>query len=165
MSYQHDRDLFIERMTREGLPFRITERLLREATGIERRAELACSSEAADRDRVPCPAAATRTIRLKGEAREIPRKPTGPCLCDDYPGGLHAAGKHADVTRITVQDWNAETRIRAILPAGWDFKTEGDPRGYTLKVIPPSYADRNAGCDRHNLDSIGVPPRPSRLRF
>lgn len=48
---------------------------------------------------------------------------------------------------------------------GWTVITEGDPRGYTLKVIPPSYAERNAGRDRFNLEAIGIPPGPSRLRW
>ena len=56
MSYQRERDEFISRMTREGLPLHVTQALLRAATTLQRYAELACSSEAADRDRVPCPA-------------------------------------------------------------------------------------------------------------
>lgn len=32
----------------------------------------------------------------------------------------------------------------------------GDPRGPVLKVIPPSYAERNAGRDRFNLEGIYV---------
>ena len=55
MSYQYDRDEFIARMAREGLPLPAIETLLRCATTINRLAEMACSSEAADRDRVPCP--------------------------------------------------------------------------------------------------------------
>lgn len=43
MSYQRDREDFIARMTQEGLPLAITRLLLREATGINRRAELAWS--------------------------------------------------------------------------------------------------------------------------
>jgi hypothetical protein len=62
-------------------------------------------------------------------------------------------------------DWYAEQRAIRAVPAGWRILTEGDPRGYTLKVIPPSYADRNAGRDRFNVDAIGVPARPSNLRF
>lgn len=113
----------------------------------------------------------------------------GPCLCDDYPAGTHASGQHGKVTRIAVQDWRAEERIRAALSAlvndrctvcggpcarctdheprrgTWMMITEGDPRGYVLRVIPPSYAERNQGKDRHNRESIGVPAGPSRLRF
>lgn len=58
-----------------------------------------------------------------------------------------------------------ERRIEAALPAGWALLTQGDPRGYCLQVIPPSYAERNAGRDRFNLESIGVPSGPSRLRW
>ena len=38
MSYQQERDEFIARMTREGLPLDVTRLLLREATGLDRRA-------------------------------------------------------------------------------------------------------------------------------
>ena len=45
------------------------------------------------------------------------------------------------------------------------MNTQGDPRGYVLRVIPPSYAERNRGRDRFNLDAIGVPSDPSGLRW
>lgn len=77
MSYQHERDQFIDRMSREGLPLPITERLLRTATTMQRLAELACSSEAADRDRIPCPA-----MRNYSEAKRARANGTEkhPCL-------------------------------------------------------------------------------------
>lgn len=150
MSYQRERDEFIARVSQEGLPIRAIEKLLREATAIHRYAELACSSEAADRDRVPCPA-------VKG----------GPCLCDtaDQHAKPLPDGWLPGVPRIAVKSWNAEQRAKTAVPAGWLVLTEGDPRGYTLRVIPPSYAERNAGRDRFNLEAIGVPARPSNLRF
>ena len=168
MSYAREREDFLVWMTREGLPLHVARLLLREATGFNRRAELACSSEAADRDRVPCPAA----------------KRKGPCLCDsaDQHEKVLPAGWLPGVPRIAVQDWHAETRIELALKAVndelyagrdwraeelpiWIRETAGDPRGYTLRVIPPSYAARNEGRDRHNRESIGVPPGPSRLRW
>lgn len=155
MSYQRDRDTFIATVTREGLPLWVAERLLREATGFQRRAELACSSEAADRDRVPCPA-------MPNNKR--------PCLCDASPFDAQR-GEHQTIPRITLQDWRAERRCTKLLEpgtiqqVGWQVLTAGDPRGYTLRVIPPSYASRNSGKSRDNWESIGVPARDSRLRF
>jgi hypothetical protein len=169
MSYQKERDQFVARMAAEGLPLWATEQLLRAATGIQRRAELACSSEAADRDRVPCPALRNTTTH-----QIINQK--FPCLCD-YD---HEAKQHGDVTRIALQDWRAEERLRKMfkeinsprMQAAeytdgdlWQLETQGDPRGYCLRVIPPSYADRNRDRDRLNRDTIGVPARDSRLRF
>ena len=165
MSYAREREEFIARICSEGLPFGNAQLLLRYATTINRLAELACSSEAADRDRIPCPAARTYTKTVRGELRTLPRKPSGPCLCDDYPVGSHAAGQHFTIPRITLQDYQSEQRAKKAVPAGWTVITEGDPRGYTLRVVPPSYAQRNEGKDRHNLDAIGVPPGPSGLRF
>jgi hypothetical protein len=152
MSYQHDRDQFIVRMTREGLPFEVIARLLRAATTLQRLAELACSSEAADRDRIACPASC-------GYLSGKPKKPSGPCICD------RSDDFHQSIPRIRLQEWQTEQRIVKSLPAGWSADFQGDPRGYVLRVIPPSYAERNRGKDRHNLDSIGVPARDSRLRF
>jgi hypothetical protein len=70
-----------------------------------------------------------------------------------------------DIPRIRLQDYHAEQRAHAALPPGWSINSQGDPRGYVLRVIPPSYAARNEGRDIHNLDAIGVPARDSRLRF
>ncbi len=149
MSYQQERERCIVQLTKEGLPYHTIETLLRQATTIHRLAELACSSEAADRDRVPCPADKHHT---NTKTRQ------GPCLCD-------FDGTHHKVPRIRVQDWRAEERATAALPDGWTLQTEGDPRGYTLRVIPPSYAERNQGRDRCNRDMIGIPARESLLRF
>lgn len=210
MSYQRERDEFIDRMTREGLPLQVTVQLLRAATTLQRYAELSCSSEAADRDRVPCPAAArTHTVTIKGRAvyfagraraeayAEGYRQTSGgvilgidayedpkrPCLCDDYPTGSHARGEHSRVPRHRVREARLEARIAALLEAanrdlarrpsgmvaeggpGWIMDTQGDPRGYVLRVIPPSYAERNQGRDRHNREAVGVPARDTGLRF
>jgi len=171
MSYQREREDFIARMTHEGLPLDVARLLLREATGLNRRAELACSSEAADRDRVPCPASQSFKPRRNGSSdnRHL-------CLCD------HPNDEHETIPRITLQDHRAEVRILEALRNAtdrlypgrdwreedlptWGMRTDGDPRGYTLRVIPPSYTERNKGRDRFNLDTIGVPSGPSGLRF
>jgi hypothetical protein len=81
-------------------------------------------------------------------------------LCDAAVGEAHQS-----IPRITLQDWHAEQRARRAVPEGWTVLTSGDPRGYTLRVIPPSYAERNAGRDRINVDAIGIPPGPSGLRW
>lgn len=164
-SYKRDREAFIARMTREGLDLDAIHTLLRCATSINRYAELACSSEAADRDRIKCPA----WERYGPYVDDMPEAPAVPCLCDvDHDGegrDGNPASVHTKIPRITLQDWRAEQRAIKAVPAGWRVLTEGDPRGYTLKVIPPSYAERNHGRDRFNLESIGVPPGPSGLRF
>jgi len=152
-SYQSERERFIAQVTREGLDLRAAQALLRCATTINRLAELACSSEAADRDRIPCPASKTHN--------------PADCLCDVQPSRESAEypAEHSTIPRITLQEWQAEQRAMRAVPAGWTVLTSGDPRGYTLRVVPPSYAERNAGRDRFNLDAIGVPSGPSGLRF
>jgi hypothetical protein len=171
MGYQSEREECIARLTREGLPLSAIRSLLKQATTINRLAELACSSEAADRDRVPCPAACRAcngrgTVEPEnGNAAGIcgPCKGSGAtdaCLCD----GDHDNSRRA-IPRIRLQDHQAEQRAIRAVPAGWRVLTSGDPRGYTLRVVPPSYAERNAGRPEHDLDAIGVPAGPSRIRW
>lgn len=152
MSYQREREDFIVRMTREGLDRDIVYALLRAATTLNRIAELECSSEwHMNHDRVPCPA--------------IKSHYTNDCCCDR---GSDPAAPHVDVPRVTVRAHRLERRLRAMVAAvggKWGLVTAGDPRGYVLRVVPPSYAQRNKGRDRDNLDSIGVPNGPSGLRF
>ena len=114
MSYTSERDGFIAIVSREGLDLDVARKLLAGATTLNRIAELSCSSEQANRDRVRCP----------GE------KDPARCLCDDYPAGSHAAGKHQTVPRIDVQAANLERRLRSAIPEGWAIQTHGDPRAY-----------------------------------
>jgi hypothetical protein len=169
MSYQEERDRFIDQVSREGLPVHAARALLRQATTINRLAELACSSEAADRDRIPCPASrclqcgiAYDRHSVTGHAAYMRLRHTfapGPCLCDE------PNNEHGTIPRITWQGHQAEQRAIAAVPAGWRVLTDGDPRGYTLRVVLPSYAERNEGRDRDNLESIGVPAGSSRIRW
>ena len=46
---------FIALMTQEGVPVDVARLVMRHGATLQRLAELECSSEAADRDRVPCP--------------------------------------------------------------------------------------------------------------
>jgi hypothetical protein len=187
MSYTTDRDHCIARLTTEGLPYHVIVTLLRCATTIQRLAELACSSEAADRDRIKCP-------------NSIPGNNKIPCLCDARVGEPHQT-----IPRIRLQDYQAEQRAIKAVPAGWKVITQGDPRGYTLRVVPPSMAwsvapiavdnaptqygvfrprqlapgklipnhpitvceTESAALDyiRWNQDAIGIPARDSRLRW
>ncbi len=141
------RDEFVAQLTRE-LPTQspyavaeLAEQLMRASRRLQRLAELACSSEAADRDRVLCPAAT---------------KKRAVCLCD-YDAQDPING-HQTIPRIALQDWQTEQRVKALCkPYGLEVLTQGDPRGAVLRVIPPSYAKRNEGKDRFNLEGIAVP--------
>lgn len=156
MSYQRDRGEAIAQLTKHGLPYHAIETLLRAATTINRLAELACSSEAADRDRIKCPASSW-TFKTTATQREAEKYP---CLCD----GEHDNGKHA-IPRIRLQDWQAEQRAIKAVPEGWRVITSGDPRGYTLRVVPPAYVEENKTRSEHDPRTIGIPPGPSRLRW
>lgn len=146
MSAKHDRDQLVAQLARE-LPAlsswqvcELARKLRRAGATLQRLAELECSSEwHMNQDRVPCPA-----IKSGKEAD---------CLCDQYEG----AGKHEQIPRITVQGKRLEARITKLLAQhGMRPIFNGDPRGAVFLVIPPSYAERNAGRDEFNLEGIYV---------
>lgn len=123
-SKQRDRDEFIVLMAREGVPVDVARRLMRAGVSLHRIAELQCSSEAADRDRVPCPGGADT------------------CLCRDY-GSYEGIGVpasvHGTVPRINVREAAIKRRVRALCTQHNLVPVfNGDPRGAVLKVKVPS---------------------------
>ena len=119
MSKQSDRDQFIATMTREAptMPLSVVRTLMRHSATLTRLAELACSSEAADRDRVRCTGAKGRR-----------------CLCDQTNGA-----EHETVPRIAVQADRLEERVTALCaPHGIKPVFSGDPRGAVVKLKLPS---------------------------
>lgn len=140
MSYTREREEFIARATQEGLPVYVTRQILAKANTLQRIAELSCSSEAADRDRVPCP----------GVKREAD------CCCDPVwtmdADGNERKAFHRDVPRIDRQEHRIRKNLATLISKfpGFGFEHQGDPRGYVLKLIVPS---------RKPEDPIGVPSK------
>jgi hypothetical protein len=133
MSKQGEREQFVATMTKEGLTLAEIRAVLRGAASLQRIAELECSSEAADRDRVPCPA----TVSEKYE-----------CCCDF---GYQAEGKHGDTPRVTAKSKRIEYLITQLLkPTGVRADFQGDPRGFVVKLHVPSGRDEGWG-------GVGVP--------
>ena len=133
MRKQTEREQFIVTMTKEGLDLVTIRALLRNAATLQRIAELECSSEAANRDRVPCPAIASDKYE---------------CCCDF---GYQEEGKHGDTPRVTAKSKRIEYRIRKMLePTGVRASFQGDPRGYVVKIHVPSGRDAGWG-------GVGVP--------
>ena len=131
MSRQRDRDEFIALMAMEGVGVDVARKLIRAGATLHRLAELECSSEAADRDRIPCP----------GERR------SAECLCEHWSGcgcpetaaGALVGAGHHKVTRISVHGQRVERRVRALCATvGLVPVFRGDPRGAVLKVKVPS---------------------------
>lgn len=125
MSKQRDREEFIEIMAKEGVPLDVTRALMRAGASLHRIAELQCSSEAADRDRVPCPDTGKVTDR---------------CLCKDYGSGeIEGTNGHGDVPRINVREAQIERRVEKLCAKhGLKPVFQGDPRGAVLKIQVPS---------------------------
>jgi hypothetical protein len=128
MSAQRDRDEFIAIATQEGLPLDVARILMRHAKTLHRIAELQCSSEAADRDRVHCP----------GPDFIAPgRSPD--CLCRDYGSYDDERKQHGTVPRINVQERRLERLVmRALKPYNVEPVFNGDPRGPALLLKVPS---------------------------
>lgn len=149
MSYQNERDQFLARMTAEGLPLHIITSLLRSATTLQRLAEAQCNgdwpADNGERKVVQC---------VSCEQSWVPSNLKKTAYMTEGKGGR-------TYYRLECQDCRMMRRLVALMPSGWAIDTQGDPRGYVLRVIPPSYAERNAGRDQFNRDTIGVPTRNS----
>ena len=129
MTYREERDDFMARMGAEKIPVSVARALLREATTLQKLAELECSSEAADRDRVPCP---KRYQTAQG------------CLCDDY--GSKDGEAHGMVPRIAVREAMVKRRVTALCrERGLTPHFGGDPRGAVLVIGVPSGASTSWG--------------------
>jgi hypothetical protein len=168
MNYSQEREQFIATMTQEGLPITTIRTILARANTLQRNAELSCSSEAADRDRVQCPGVRKEEL----------------CCCDGNfehslteDGqrckycGISAATKtsdvicHQDIPRIDRQTARIERELTALL-AKYKIREDGpcftphfggDPRGAVLVISVPSGKydswERNGIC----VPSKGLP--------
>ena len=166
MSYQKDRDEFIGVMVeemesigrtlppedRKGDGVGLARLILRNASTIQRCEEAACSSEAADRDRVQCPAVKSgkesdcvcecyewtlwktprKWIQFDTEAEALAVLSSNP-----HPGAK--VSKHCDTPRVQVEILRARQRIEAACkPWGIVPNFQGDPRGACVKLLLPS---------------------------
>ena len=133
MSRQSDREEFISIMAQEGVPLSVARGFLRAGATLHRLAELECSSEAANNDRVRCP---KEFWRADG------------CLCADYgdfdytnTGNLWTTdpARHGKVARINVKAARVEAHVAKLAAKhGLGVITGGDPRGAVLLVTVPS---------------------------
>ena len=124
MGKQSEREQQIADLTAEGWPLADIRTILRHAATLHHLAELACSSEAADRDRVPCPGANGKR-----------------CLCDEP-----SQGQHESVPRIDVRaDRIGDAVHRLAVSHGGSARIDGDPRGYIVKLILPSGRNNTMG--------------------
>ena len=131
MSQAHDREEFVVLMAQEGVSLDVARALMRAGATLHRLAELECSSEAADRDRVPCPG-------LRTPAECICEHWSG-CGCPECATGALVGSQHHEVTRISVQEHQTKARVRALCQGhGLTPVFNGDPRGAVLKLTVPS---------------------------
>lgn len=166
MTYSQEREEFIASMAKEGLPVSVTRQVLAMANSLQRYAELSCSSEAADRDRVKCPA--VRSDKVED------------CLCDQFMCSCghscmkHAAkdygacsecacerlsAQHESVPRIDVSAMRTQRRIVALLKdrPGFAANFQGDPRGAVVKIAVPSGRYDDMGKVGMCVPSKGLP--------
>ena len=118
-----ERERFVIALEREGVPEHVARLVLRHAATLQRLAELQCSSEAYDQDRVRCP----------GDYAE------GLCLCRDYGAFDAEHGAHGRIPRGNVTEFHRQRRMEALLaPYGVTPDFSGDPRGAVVKLKVPS---------------------------
>ena len=153
MSRQKDREEFIALAAREGIPLQAAQRLMGYAATLHWLAELACSSEAADKDRVPCPAVKSQ-------------KDTD-CVCHF---GYHELGKHSDVARIDVQKLRTRKHVEALcktLPRQWCVSRDekvlytGDDEGQCWKWLhgnQSSSVHHATTYEGYKIEQVGVTP-------
>lgn len=150
MTYSKDREQFIATVAAEGLPVSVIRAILAKANTLQRIAELSCSSEAADRDRVPCP------------GRKNPSK----CICDyssalvDDSGAMTDDGRtHYDVPRIDVQEARIKRNLESMMAcrSGFKLNFQGDPRGAVVKLAVPSGKYDDMGREGLCVPSKGLP--------
>lgn len=144
MSYQKEREEFLVSMQKEGVPLDVARLVLRDASTIQRLAEVACSDEAADRDRVRCPGdrkgdAESCLCRDGGYAPDQPTHcPAGTCLATE-PCVHPATFVHGKVPRYMIRDEQAQVRIaKRLAPFNVVPDFQGDPRGACVKLKVPS---------------------------
>ncbi len=151
MSRQREREEFIGSMIHEGVPVNVARLVLRHAASLHRIAELECSSEAADRDRVRCPATKTGKDadcicdfgwgRDKSGCRTI-KPETCPCHTANKPYECVTCGckpGHATVPRISVRAQQLQRRVEVLLkPYNVEPIFQRDPRGAAVKLKVPS---------------------------
>lgn len=130
---QQERENFLLAMQHEGVPADVARKVLRHAATIQRLAVVACSDEAADRDRIACPEEGPPARRLGRTGPEIN------CLCRDYGSYDEARSLHGRVPRYMRREKQAADRINELLrPFGVVPLYGGDPRGACVKLKVPS---------------------------
>ena len=159
MSRQQDRDRLVAQLARElpdrglGEVVELARTLLRAGTTLQRLAEAQCNGD--------WPADNGERKTLQCDRCDIAWVPT---TLKTYLAKADTVGvsthrqPHGDKSYYRLcQDCRLQDRITKLL-AGYGMVPifNGDPRGAVFLVIPPSYAERNAGRDVHNLEGIYV---------
>lgn len=141
MSYQRERDLFIARATRIGVPIDIVRALLRAATTHHRLSERECNGD----DWCEGDTARAKRIGLLVDCPNAAMRSEAWCpVCS----ARNASEGHDLVTRSSVAMERLEGRLRKLmLPSGVSVDFQGDPRGYTVRLVYDN-----------NQHVIGVPP-------
>lgn len=159
MSYSEERETFIAKMSGESIPLHVLRTLLARANTIQRNAVLSCSSEAADRDRVPCPGVkkeadciCDRYMCACGHS-SLTHTPPYEGTCGQNCGCQKCNPQHESIPRIDRQTHRIEKQLIELL-AKYGYKPEchGDPRGYcvTIKKLTKSESDRGIGVPTRN---------------
>jgi hypothetical protein len=157
MSRQQDRDRLVAQLARElpdrglGEVVELARTLLRAGATLQRLAEAQCNGD------YPYDQGNYRTKGTPEQYAQCDRCETGvrTSHLKRYRYGPHFKGPKPKC--LLCPDCWLQDRMKALLHEYSMVPIfNGDPRGAVFLVIPPSYAERNAGRDVHNLEGIYV---------
>ena len=123
MSYQQERDQFIATMSKEGMPLDVVRATLRDAATLDRLAVAACNGD------YPCDNGTRKAVECSKCGGYMVRE------------AMNAQG--------VCRECRTEERAAKRMPSGFTLSTQGDPRGYVVKILTPSGRE------------VGVPTRNS----
>jgi hypothetical protein len=156
MSRQRDHDLLVATLSRELelSPYQIAElarKLRRAGATLQRLAEAQCNGDYpydnGERPVVFCGRCQSGAVRSSMKR----------CKVRPDTAGVETIGQGKDAYYLLCPDCRTQDRVTTLLAEhGLRPIFQGDPRGPVFKVIPPSYAARNAGRPAHDLEGIYV---------
>ena len=138
MSYTHERDEFVARMTREGVSLATIRGLLRHASTLQRLAVAACNGDyPADNGQ--------RSIQTCPE-----------CEGGWVPESFRAAPRSGLHQKVCPDCYTAH-KVRSLVPGAWRPIFGGDPRGAVLRLVPREATAEDVDSGRER--GIYVPAR------
>ena len=145
--YQRERERFIVKMSEHGMTLDTARLILRHARTLQRLSEAQCNgdypADNGQRKTVECHVCGSHWAPESMAKDRTAPKIVGP--------GEHSA----QWVPLICKDCRTAARVKAVLPDGWTAITQGDPRGYVLRIVVPGGQYSDSGRGDHGV--YGVP--------